>query len=210
MRGTLAIAACFWIVIAIAACSMWPESAPAPEPPAPAPSYFEQLAAKASADFPPLVALRASLVAPLRPRPAAIIRYPDSIANVPGGLPIVVPPRAGPVAGQPFRLGWTTRPTASFPYARTVLLATTTKPTAKPAAIPGGAGAVLQVPPDYVLVTGSAPWLTSHEDGHVELGITFVPALAGLRLWVQLVVEDARTPAGVTVAPMVELVVGAQ
>jgi len=208
MRATLAVAACFWVVLAIAACSLWTTLAPSPEPPAT--SYFDQLAANATEDFALALPMQVSAAALLRSRPAAIIRYPNSIAKVSGGLPIVVPPEAGPVAGQPFRLGWTTRPTARFPYARTALLASTNKPPVEPPEIPGGLGAVLQVPPDYVLVPGVAPWLTSHEDGHLELNITFVPELAGLRLWVQLVVEDARTPAGVTVTPMVELVVGAQ
>ena len=64
---------------------------------------------------------------------------------------------------------------------------------------------MLMVPPDLVFRPGG---FLSQNDGLVELRTTFPPQSVGLHLWVQLVVEDARTTAGVTCSPMLELIVG--
>jgi hypothetical protein len=178
-----------------------------PEPvPRQAPSYFDTVTANPTTSFieSPSAAMLEDAVTTAKAR--ATIRYPTSLANVGGGLPLVVPPASLPVVGRPFTVGWTTRPSAGFPNSRTALLATLQPPPA-PSLIPNGGGGMLMVPPDYVIIPGSVPWLTQ-DAGRVRFDITLLPQLAGLRMWMQLLVADARVPAGVTVSPMLELVFG--
>lgn len=173
------------------------------------PSYFDTLTQTPTNTFLSDQPLHAAMLDAQPDRYAsAIVRYPTSLANVEGGLPIVVPPTSRPIGDKPFTLGWTTRPTAppDFPSARVALLATL-KPPPPAQPIPGGRGGMLQVPPDYVFMPDQVPWLF-RDGGRVRFDMTFLRQLAGLRVWVQLIVEDHRTPAGVTVAPMVELTVG--
>jgi len=167
---------------------------------------FSALADAASVDgFPPATGSLDDSAVPDVVATTRIVR-PPSLTGVAGGLPIVLPINTRPLAGAPFTLGWTTRPTAPFPNPRTALLVTLAQPPA-PSLIQGGRGGMLQVPPDLVFVPGTVPWLTQN-NGTVRLDITFIPQLVGLKVWMQLAVSDARVPAGLTVTPMVALVVG--
>lgn len=132
------------------------------------------------------------------------IRHMPYLADVAGGLPIVIPPATRPIAGQPFTIAWTTRPSAPFPAAPVALFVSFTPPgDAKP--IPNARGGMLQVPPQLVFKPGQVDWLTQ-EGGTVRLDYTFQPRDVGARIWCQLVVKDAV--AGVLTSPVVALTVG--
>lgn len=197
MRWAWLAAAVFWVGVTAASCGVFDSE----------PDYFDTLTNNSTDHFLDSSTLRAVTLdgAAVDQWASAIVRYPNSLANVHGGLPIVTL-RERPIAGKPFSIGWTTRPTAPFPNYRTALLVTLKPP---PAAqpLPGGRGGMLMVPPDYVFKAGQVPWLTQ-DSGNVRFDMTFIPALAGLRVWLQLVVADSRVPSGATVSPMVELVVG--
>jgi hypothetical protein len=133
------------------------------------------------------------------------IRHMPHLADVAGGLPIVVPPER-PIAGKPWTLAFTTRPTAPFPSAPVALFVSFRPPSAaKP--IPNARGGMLQVPPDLVFKPGQVDWLTQ-EGGTVRLDITFQPAHIGTRIWCQLVVKDEV--AGVLTSPVVAMTVGSR
>lgn len=99
------------------------------------------------------------------------------------------------------------------------LLVTLEKP-GEPQPIPGAGGAMLQVPPDYVLVPERvehiAPWnrpnvpfeFVQNAYGQTMLRITWPSAANGISMWCQLLVEDRRVPAGVVSTPMIEINVG--
>jgi hypothetical protein len=140
----------------------------------------------------------------------AKVHYAPSIAQVAGGLPIVIV-STRPVAGQPFRAGFTTRPTAPLVHSPTAMLLTFTKP-GEPVLIPGGLGGMLMVPiiPSTTIVVPTNGTPVTQFGGEVEISITFPASLVGLRMWTQLLVADTRTPAGLTVSPMLEMVVGSR
>tara|TARA_S200002703_G_scaffold160089_1_gene176876 strand:+ start:2760 stop:3515 length:756 start_codon:yes stop_codon:yes gene_type:complete len=137
----------------------------------------------------------------------AIVRHSNKLARVPGGLPIAIID-GRPITGKPFRVGWTTRPTAPFPNAKTALLVSTVPPDGEHPII-GGEGAHLMVPPNLVLVPNDerVPFLTQHA-GVVELNITFPASSKGATFWLQLLVEDGRVGAGFVPSPVVAIMVG--
>ena len=136
----------------------------------------------------------------------ATITHTNQLADVLGGLPIVVPPDTRPMVGVPFTVGWTTRPTASFPNRRTALVVSL-RPPPEPALIPGGGGGTLMLHPDFVFEPNKVPWLTQY-DGEVRLDFTFAQGLLGLRIWMQLLVDDDRVPGRAIGTPLLVLTVG--
>jgi hypothetical protein len=133
----------------------------------------------------------------------AKIHYPPSLAEIPGGLPMVVPPQR-PIVGVPWACGFTTRPTAPFVSDGAALLMTFAPPPS-PQIIPNGAGGMLMVPITTLVRPRPGTALTM-DDGTLELRYTFPASLAGLRVWMQMIVKDPRS--GVTVSPMLEILVG--
>ena len=91
-----------------------------------------------------------------------------------------------------------------------------------PQPIPGAAGAMLQVPPRYVLmpdrIDNIEPWnrpgvpfeFVQDGYGQIMLRLQVPNNINGLRVWCQLLVEDRRVPAGCVSTPMIELHIGAQ
>jgi len=166
------------------------------------------LAACSTGDSEPATLAPAQLddaIAPASLVGRATVRHAPQLANVPGGLPLVIPD-GRPIVGRPWRCVWTTRPTASFPDHRTALLISFSPPP-EPQPIPLGRGGMLMVDlrPDLTVQPKAGTYLTQHE-GVVEASVTFPPHLVGLQIWMQLVVEDPRT--GVTTSPMLHVVVG--
>lgn len=147
------------------------------------------------------------------------VRPMPTLADVRGGLPIVMTPGTRPVVGRSWVVDWLTRPVAPRPDRRCALLVTL-KPPGQPKPIPGAGGSMLQVPPDFVLVpervqtvdTQARPHrffeLVQDPDGHVRLRVVWPRSLDGLDLWCQLVVEDRRVAAGCVTTPVVEVHVG--
>jgi RNA polymerase sigma factor (sigma-70 family) len=168
----------------------------------------------------PAAALRAMSEASYAPqqRASVHIRHMPSLADVRGGLPIVLPPKHLPVAGREFELIWLTRPAPDIegkrPGLSCALLLSLTEP-GQPRLIPGASGAMLQVPPHYIFVpqqvekasaTGAA--FQGSEDGIIVLRLTLPSSLAGVSAWCQLLVADSRVPAGCVSTPTVELHIG--
>tara|TARA_R110000822_G_scaffold310554_1_gene444057 strand:+ start:44027 stop:44734 length:708 start_codon:yes stop_codon:yes gene_type:complete len=137
---------------------------------------------------------------------ARIVRPPTSCI-VDGGLPIAILEGRPIIGNQGFRIGWTTRPTSppAHPAFATVLLVSNRK--TEPALIGGAPGCWLQVHADHILVPGAAGILTQY-GGEVELRWTPPANLMGIPFYLQLLVADPRNELKVTVAPMVEIVVG--
>lgn len=134
------------------------------------------------------------------------IRHAPHLADVPGGLPVVIPP-SRPIVNRPWTLAFTTRPTAPYPDQPAALFVSFTEP-GDAWAIPNGRGGMLQVPPSSLrFKPGQVDWLTQ-QNGRVRLDITFGEQHAGLRIWCQLVVKDPV--AGVLVSPMVAVTVGVE
>lgn len=102
------------------------------------------------------------------------------------------------------------------------LLITLDKP-GEPQPIPGGEGAMLQVPPDYVLVPerilepnriaphnrpGVPFEFVQDEYGKIMLRLTIPTNFNGINVWCQLLVADYRVPSGCVSTSMIELHVG--
>lgn len=175
------------------------------------------------------------------------------LADVDGGLPILLPPKTRPLTGQEFMLRWVTRAVASYPEGvedsydpanrvppnywtmpsieayhpalrpdlPCALMLSLERP-GPPQPIPGGAGAMMQVPPDYVLIPSKVeyiePWnrpgvpFEFVQDGYgkMMLRITIPSNINGLQVWCQLLVADYRVPAGCVSTPMVEINIGSR
>ena len=176
------------------------------------------------------------------------VRYPTSFANVSGGLPCIVKPTSRPLVNSVFRVNWVTEWVPSFPEGGaedyttgpeghwTVPSIRTLQPTVRPdkqtalfvsvnppsggSPIPGGEGAVLQCPPDYVLVPDRMEHLPSSMDegkfiqfnqdynGRIQLFVRCDPIMNGLNVWIQLVVADRRVDVGLLPTPMLEIHIG--
>jgi len=175
------------------------------------------------------------------------IRYPKSFANVDGGLPCVLSPDVRPLVGSVFKLHWLTEFIPSYPeggadgyttgpngfwktpHIRTLqpavrpnkncaLFVSIKKPV--PAPIPGGKGAILQCPPNYVFAPERVELLSSsitpgkfvqfEQDyqGKIQIFFRCLPIMKGLTLYCQLVVADNRVDAGFIPTPMVEINIG--
>lgn len=153
------------------------------------------------------------------------VHHMPQLASVDGGLPVLLPPTQRPRAGARFVLRWLTRvvPDSSGqrPNLPVALLVSLKQPSAAQA-IPGAQGAMLQVPPHYVLVPetmrgqaqqASVPLpfeFVQDGAGGITLAMQVPPQLNGLRVWCQLLVADARVAAGCVSTPMVELLVGSK
>lgn len=160
------------------------------------------------------------LEAPSPPKPPIAqirLRWPTSFADVEGGLPGVFDWQHRPVVGTRTGIKWTTNWAPPRPNVNTALLVTLREPPqAQP--IPGGRGGMLQVPPDIVLTPRRprevesdgmlAVQFDQDEDGVIALWVNWPRAWLGLRVWCQLLVEDARVPAGCVPTPMIEMVIG--
>lgn len=184
------------------------------------------------------------------------VRHMPELADVEGGLPVVVTPETRPLTNQEFILRWLTRAVATYPEGvedsfdpakrippnywtlpsiethhpalrpdrACALLLTLNEPgPAQP--IPGGEGAMLQVPPDYILVPerilephriaphnrpGVPFEFVQDEYGKMMLRLTIPYNINGLRVWCQLLVEDRRVPAGCVSTPMIEINIGSR
>lgn len=202
-------------------------------------------------DATPALALRALAEADFAPTPAATValRYPPQFADVAGGLPVVVDWRRRPVVGSAWSCAWLTQYVPSYPEGaegytsgpfgfwkvpaigtarpklrpdRACALLVTLRPPPEPQPIPGGAGGMLQVPPDYVLVPDRVGELEAQarpgrvidfvqdNRGRMRLYVTWPRELAGLSVWLQLLVADPRVPAGCVPTPALELHVGGE
>lgn len=193
------------------------------------PTWFDNLTESAAGDLPTALLASAGAASPVlmdeygaglagQVQGQAVVRHAPKLANVAGGLPLVAGFDGIPRADRPWRAQWSTRPTpayaegaATFPNVRTALLVTF-KPPPTPSALPGGAGGMLMVPPDLVLIANDprSPWLTDDGAGLVSLHYTFTEQVVGLRLWMQLVVADSRVPGGATTSPLLVLVIGSE
>ena len=140
----------------------------------------------------------------------AKIVYPPQIANVEGGLPLLVPPATRPIVGRQFIAVFTTRPTGPFMDHQTALLVSRER--VEPAELAGANGAMLMVKPDLVFTPNRdrafLNGFLTQEDGKVAVNITFAPGQEGATFYAQLLVRDPRTPLQLTVSPMLKLVVG--
>lgn len=183
---------------------------------------------------------------------SAHVRPMPELADVVGGLPIVMTPQTRPRTGSEFLVNWLTRPVGAYPSGRleswdpanhpgspedwpfpsievvnpgirpdlSCALFLTLKEPGPAQPIPGGAGGMLQVPPDYVMVPQRVdhlqPWhrpgvpfeFVHNDRGQIMLRVTLPDRLDGLRVWCQLVVADTRVPAGCVSTAMVEINVG--
>ena len=209
--GLLALCLIFWL--GVASCAM------------PQANAWQDLTSKAvtGADLTPMMAVRAMTEASHQPEQYATahVRRMPKLAGVKGGLPIAMNPETRPLAGREFRLRWLTRPVAPRPDLASALLLTLAPPS-EPQPIPGGRGAMLQVPPDYVLVPEriedmqawsrpGAPFeFVQDAQGQVMLRLLIPSNFAGISIWCQLLVADSRVPAGCVSTPMIELHVGSQ
>ena len=133
----------------------------------------------------------------------ATVTHAPSVANIPGGLPMVIVGER-PIINKPWRVGWTTRPSGPF-IDQEVALLVTMEPPPEPELIPNGRGGMLMVPLNHVVQPRPGSMFTQ-TGGHAELNVTFPPHLAGLRLWIQLIMKDPRP--GVLVSPLLVVVVG--
>lgn len=138
----------------------------------------------------------------------AAVRRSSQLAEVSGGLPAVILYDRRPIAGEVWRCSWVIDYVAPREGRtnRTCVLVASQRPAA-PGAIPGGAGGQLLVHPDLVLAPRPGSFLTQ-TDGIVQLELVWPETSVGARWFVQMLVADSRTPAGVTVSPMLELQVG--
>lgn len=135
----------------------------------------------------------------------AVVRHAPQLADVAGGLPIVSRIIGRPIAGEPFTIAWTTRPSPPLVDANVVLLASQRK--ADPAVLDGASGGMLMVHPDLIIAPQASSLFTLQQ-GVARFDVMFPPAAVGSHWFVQAVVADARVDAGVTFAPVVELTVG--
>lgn len=226
--------------------------------PKPVPQPLEDIRAKALTreDFNLELVAQANREASYLPDQFATVTVHNmpELADVDGGLPVLIPPTTRPLTNQEFMLRWVTRHVAVYPEgvedsydpAKRIppnywtipsietyhpalrpdlpcaLLLTLTPP-GPPQPIPNAAGAMMQVPPDYVLVPDRIvepdriePWnrpgvpFEFVQDGYgkMMLRLTIPYNINGLRVWCQLLVADYRVPAGVVSTPMIELNIG--
>ncbi len=242
----LTVCCLFWVTVA--SCVL-PETVP---------QVLPQIAKQALTreDFNLELVARANREASYAPDQFASVHVHDmpELADVEGGLPILLPPATRPLTGQEFMLRWVTRAVASYPegvpesyepanrippnwWTMPTLethhpalrpdlpcaLMITLEPPGPPAPIPNAAGAMMQVPPDYVLVPqrilephhiapqnrpGVPFEFVQDEYGKIMLRLTIPYNVNGLRVWCQLLVADYRVPAGCVSTPMVELNIG--
>jgi len=173
---------------------------------APTPSPFDMLAKSHQPflDMIPVPPQAATLEDAAQPvvHGMAIVRHARQLANVPGGLPLIVI-KNRPVAGIPWRVGFTTRPTD--PVNAEVALLVTFTPPPEPAPIPNGRGGMLMVPLKQSIRPAPNSVLTQYR-GDIEANITFRPEHVGVEMWAQMIVRDPRS--GVTVSPMLHIRVG--
>jgi hypothetical protein len=244
----LTVCLCFWVTVA--ACVL-PEQVP---------QVLPELSKQALTreDFNLSLLARANREASYLPDQFASVHVHDmpELADVEGGLPILLPPATRPLTGQEFMLRWVTRAVAVYPEGvpesydpanrippdwwtiptletyhpalrpdlPCALLITLEQPS-PPASIPGAAGAMMQVPPDYILVPDrilephkiaphnrpGVPFeFVQDEYGKIMLRLTIPFNINGLRVWCQLLVADYRVPAGCVSTPMVELNIGSR
>lgn len=152
---------------------------------------------------------------------SAHVHHMPKLADVSGGLPIMQQPQSRPVAGRTWRAAWLTSYVEPRPDRQTALLVSL-RPPGDPQPILGAGGAMMQVPPDYVLVParvtdadlGDRPVVpfefVQNERGQVLLRIIWPDMLRGATIWCQLLVADDRVPAGCVSTPMLEIHVGAR
>ena len=149
------------------------------------------------------------------------VHYMPQLADVGGGLPILQRPEMRPVAGKAWQMVWLTNYVEPRPDRQTALLVSL-RPPGEPQPIYGAAGAMMQVPPDYVLVPtrvpetdlGERPMVpfefVQNPSGQIMLRIIWPHMLEGATVWCQLLVADDRVPAGCVSTPMLEIHVGAR
>lgn len=154
-------------------------------------------------------------------QPASVhVRHMPDLADVDGGLPVVMIPDRLPVAGRTFQLVWASRAVPDVrgkrPSPSCALVATLTQP-GPPAYIPGARGAMLQVRPDFVFVpqrveqaSVAGPAFQQTADGIVLLRFDVPPSFDGITAWCQLLLADDRVPAGCVSTPMIELHFGSK
>lgn len=276
------LAVCFLFWSAVAGCVLQdpatdPEAVVTPDPPIDSderpidsderpidsdelPQVFPELVKKALTreDFDLTLMARASREASYLPDQFATvnIRHMPQLADVEGGLPLVMTPTTKPKIGEEFFIFWVTRPIGNYPQSvvdsydpakrvppnhwtlpaldthrpsyrpdrATALLITLQEP-GEPWLIPGGKGAMQQVPPDYILIPtrieeparierhnrpGVQFEFVQNEHGKILLRMVAPQGLGGLQVWCQLLVEDRRVPAGFVTTPMVELNIGSK
>lgn len=241
---------CLWFWVTVAACVL-PDQVPQP---------LESIRAMALTreDFNLELVGRANREASYLPDQFATVNvhHMPELADVDGGLPILLPSKTRPLTGQEFMLRWVTRAVATYPegvedsydpakrippYYWTIPSIETSHPALRPdlpcalllslsppgppQPIPGGAGAMMQVPPDYVLVPDrilephnisptnrpGVPFeFVQDEYGKIMLRLTIPYNINGLQVWCQLLVADYRVPAGCVSTPMIELKIGSK
>jgi hypothetical protein len=174
-----------------------------------------------------MAALADAEMAAGQPASVRIVHAPQ-IADVAGGLPWVVC-HDRPVTGSVWRCDWLTQYVASYPDGiggdmvrpdRAVALLVTLRPPPPPQPIPGGAGGMLQVPPDFVLVPDRLESLPADmrpdrvfdfvqdASGRIVLYVRWPLAWDGLRVSAQLLVADDRVASGCVPTSMVDLHIG--
>jgi len=228
--------------------------------PEPVPQPLEMIQAKALTreDFNLELMGRANREASYLPDQFATVNIHNmpELADVDGGLPVLLPPQTRPLTGQEFMLRWVTRAVAQYPEgvedsydpAKRVppnywtipsietyhpalrpdlpcaLMLSLERP-GPPQPIPNALGAMMQVPPDYVLVPerilepnriapqnrpGVPFEFVQDEYGKILLRLTIPSNINGLQVWCQLLVADYRVPAGCVSTPMVEINIGSR
>jgi hypothetical protein len=147
------------------------------------------------------------------------VHYMPELADLEGGLPVMQRPIMRPIGGRPWHIGWFTRYVEPRPDVQTALLVSLKTP-GEPKPIYGSEGAMLQVPPDYVLLPtrvddidpstrpGVPFEFVQDAKGVVMLRVTWPEVLVGMTVWCQLLVADDRVPAGCVSTPMLEIHVG--
>ena len=135
----------------------------------------------------------------------AVVERAPGLARVRGGLPIVADIRGRPVAGKPWSIGWTTRPSGPLPRVPVALIVSARR--SEPGLLPNTNGAWLQVIPQFVITPQPGGFLTQ-DGGNVRLDMTWPAGAVGTEWFLQLLVQDRRVPGGVTVTPAVAITVG--
>lgn len=157
---------------------------------------------------------------------------PGELAAVQGGLPTVTGWTGRPIAGESWSITWGIRATPAYaegvptwlplydgnhdgvkePVQLRCVLAVSQRPLERSAAIPGGEGGRLAVNLDSILQPARASlhsqFFTLDQQGRVAIDITFPETWVGQHFYLQLLVEDWRVPAYLTVSQAVELIVG--
>lgn len=161
------------------------------------------------ADLPP-PALRAATLTSTAVTGVAVVHQPKTTCQVAGGGPVVLPV-GRPIAGQPFRVQWSTKPTVPpEPPARDTWLLWSQRP-ATPAKLDqwGYSDCWLMVNPDNAMAPQPGTILT-REGGRTFLDWTPPIWSAGQQLWLQLILVEPNAPGRFVLSPALELVVGSQ